>query len=200
MECLFPVSLSLVTNALKQITPKLSGMKQPFYYAQWFLEFRNSDGAKWRQLDSTVSGSLADGWLDFWGLEYLEASSLTCLEADSGRQLEHLHMASPCDLSTRASLGFLTARCLPRVRQKHIAFLWSCLKRHSTTAIIFCWSRQSQRSESRGYKQPLPTLWKKSHSHVVRWAYGMWLNFASIFGKCSLPCRQTPDRRIPGTR
>lgn len=33
-----------------------------------------------------------------WALESLEASSLTSQEADTGCQLEHLHIAPPCGL------------------------------------------------------------------------------------------------------
>lgn len=78
---------------------------------------------------------LSCGWLDSWELGYLEAYSLTRQEADTGCQLEHLHVASPCGLSVWASLGWprwlgSKSKDPKRTKQKHMACLWSCHKSH----------------------------------------------------------------------
>lgn len=61
---------------------------------------------------------------------------------------------------------------VPRVRQKHRAFLWSCLTSHSVTSIILCSLRQSQRSaevQEEGIQAPPTlTLWKESQGHGRR--------------------------------
>lgn len=93
-------------------TTKLSGTKQPFYYAQRFCWSGIQPGHC-----SVTSGASAGrlqgwGWLDSWAWNHLGVM-LPCLELDAGCQLgtqgywqKHTNMTLPC------GLGFFRTRRL----------------------------------------------------------------------------------------
>lgn len=113
--------------------PKLCGTKPPFYSAHMFWSSgiqREHSGNGWTL--QCLGPQL--GLLDIWGLEYLKACSLPRLATDTGCQLEHRHMASPCGVCMgsfglpRSMVAGFQEEVPQRATQKHMALLWFCLK------------------------------------------------------------------------
>ena len=146
MECFFFQSLSLWLLMLWNKSPSNSVV--------WNNHFMRLTGSRvqkfrWSKMDSWTPQCLGL-WLGVTWQPSTGASEgiFTYMSGGSHWPLAGTptHGLSMCSLYTLVWASSQHGGWVPRIRQKHMAFLRSCLKSHSMTFIILCRSRQSQRS------------------------------------------------------